>query len=66
MVAFTTPGDRPISAAYAGDANFVGSSALGTHRVRYNTTTTITTSRMASISVEMTFSIEVCTKRVGS
>ena len=29
-------------------------------------TTTITTSKIASISVEITFSIEVCTKRVGS
>ena len=38
----TAPGDRTLLASYAGDSNFAASSGTTAHRVRYNTTTTIT------------------------
>ena len=48
------------------DTGTASSGISDARQVCKNTTTTMTTSSTASISVEMTFSIEVCTKRVGS
>ena len=42
VIAFTTPGDRVLTATYAGDGNFAGSAGNAGHRVRYDTTTAIT------------------------
>ena len=42
VLSFTTPGDRAVTVSYSGDGVFAPSSASISHKVRFETTTTLT------------------------
>ena len=63
-----TPGNRTLTATYAGDAAFTGSSGTAPHMVLYNTTTTITadTPDPSAIGQAVTVSYTVAATPAGA
>ena len=64
---FSTPGDRNIVATYSGDAAYASSTAPGVHRVRYDTTTVITshTPNPSSVGQSVTVGFSVAPNAQG-
>ena len=67
IASMSVPGDRTLTASYAGDANFAASSGTALHRVRYNTTTTISghTPNPSSTSQSVSVSFVVAATQAG-
>ncbi len=66
-IAFTTTGNRTITATYSGDANFNGDTDTEAHSVRLPSTTTVTTSDGSTVFGEsVTFTATVSATPPGT